>query len=894
MKVFKVFVTLVFAVWGWAQARTIEIVQASQLELRNVTLEDGVVQEYIILTGTPVELKIDDSTIRANRVEYNKAARELRLVGRALYITQNKNADGSSTEQTLAGEDLKVNLEIEGVEGEDVFITTQNILVKGETVQRIPGQIGVQGGYFTPCARCGRTPNDYAFTAGTMWIYPGNRLVAYDVKVLIADTPVFYLPALVFMLNKERPTRLDVGQSPIDGWTVGADLPYLFDANSFGTLALDYYQNRDVPVGFSVDHSLYNPFGLNNTSILKAKMDPKPVGQQGAYWSFDVNISGNQPGLASKNGLDYTFKTSRNDLSEFNIIPLDGEIKGEWPAFKARLTYSSLIDGDTNPQVARPGQVRKIPEFELDPNSTKIFRVTYDPRLVLGYYEAETNPRNPSARRSGERISAIRALYSHTLGYNWKPWSGADLNLNQTFTGQYFSTDERGVEQNFTANFSQTFSTGNSLNLNYTFYYSEGETPFNFDPVFRRKTHTLGTTVNLQPLPDMSVSASQKLDFEKKRDEQETASASLTYNPKPFTVTLNYRDNLFKQQSEALSGTVKFTDNSWNFSVATGYNFGNPDPSKNNPARFDPLRIDGSFTANDRAHSLSANFEYDLNKKQAVNLTGSYTFLGPIEVFDAALLQTNREDYSPATYSIKLSETYNYQTPQLSGSLDLTRAASQWNITHSLYTGEDPNRQLTGNLKATYKVDKFTLSFDSPFKLMRQGYFTRPTLTANYSQSLTGAELSAEATLNLKGIEHEYTDLKSAYLRGQWWAADFLGIQGDVAYSGSWDDPSNPKVRTDVLRLNPLTLTTTFGREGNEPQWILSASVLSQEYRWVNGEYLGPQFQPTLRLVYNRCCWSSLVEWSPNQGTFRFAVNLMQSSYRDILRGSPEGIKGPF
>ncbi|GEM49918.1 LPS-assembly protein LptD [Deinococcus cellulosilyticus] len=891
----RFFIVLIFVVFSWAQGRTIEIVQAGQLELRNVTLDDGTVQEYIILIGEPVELKIDDSVIKADRVEYNKSARELRLIGRAKYITKTKGSDGNSTsEQTLEGDDLKVDLSIEGVEGEDVFITTQNILVKGDVVQRIPGQIGVQGGYFTPCARCGRTPNDYAFSASTMWIYPGNRIVAYDVKVLIADTPVFYLPALVFMLNKERPTKLEVGQSPTDGWTVSADLPYLITADSFGTLFVDYYQNRDVPIGVKVDHTLYNLFGQNNTSKLQVWMDPKGVGRQGVDWVFNVDVKGNQPALAAKSGLDYSFSISRNDKQEFNVLPIQAEVKGEWEGFSARIGYYNVIDGDGNNQVARFSEPRKLPEIEFDPKAIKVFRVNYDPKLLLGYYEGESNPLNPSARRAGDRIAAFRAQYSHSLSWAWKPWSTADLNLTQTFNGQYFSTDERAVQQTFTANFTNTFSTGNSISLTYLFEYLEGETPFTFDRVPKRKTHTLGVSANAQPAPELSLSAQQTIDFEKKADEQQNGTVSLNYNPKPVSISVTYSENVFLHRPQSISGTFRVTQDTLSMAVGASYDYGNPDPNpiRYRSPRFGDLTVDFSYTSPDKGHTASLNYIYDINVPRAKSITGNYAFTGPIEALDDIFGVTTWDNYGPAMYSAKLMEKYDYTTSVWNGSLDLSRERVKLTATHNLYVGEDTGRQWKGNLDATLGIDNFSLTFNGPLDLNRRGFFTKPTLTAKYSQAITGAELSASATLALKGLDYQHTDLSTAYLSGQWWIADFLGIQGNVTYNGSWDQTDT--VRRDELRLNPLTLTATIGREGNEPQWILAASVLDQTYTWINGDYQGPQFQPNLKLIYNRCCWSGLVEWSPNRGTFRFALNLMQSSYFDLIKGTPEGIRGPF
>ena len=64
-----------------AFARTVKIVQASRLELRNVTLPDGAIEEYIIITGAPAVVLIDADEVSGERLEYNKTRRKLRVIG---------------------------------------------------------------------------------------------------------------------------------------------------------------------------------------------------------------------------------------------------------------------------------------------------------------------------------------------------------------------------------------------------------------------------------------------------------------------------------------------------------------------------------------------------------------------------------------------------------------------------------------------------------------------------------------------------------------------------------------------------------------------------------------------------------------------------------------------
>lgn len=243
------------AVLGEAGARTVRIISADTLELRQV---DG--QELVIISGANVELRVDDDVVRARRVEYNRTRRTLTLVGAARYRSA---SDG----QDLSGENLVVELGDEQITGQDVLISDADLEIQGQEVERIPGQLRATGGYFTTCARCGRTPNDYAFRAERLIVYPGDRLVAYRAQLLLADVPVLFLPVIVIPLNDpERQPRVLIGQDSADGYTVEADLPFSVGSSTLGTTLLRFYQNRSPSVGAGVSLRSYAP--LDRKSVV--------------------------------------------------------------------------------------------------------------------------------------------------------------------------------------------------------------------------------------------------------------------------------------------------------------------------------------------------------------------------------------------------------------------------------------------------------------------------------------------------------------------------------------------------------------------------------------------------------------------------------------------------
>jgi hypothetical protein len=321
------FALIVFAfLASVAEAKTITIVTADRLEFRNVTTPSGEKEEYITIQGSPAIVRIDDDELEASRIEYNKTKRTLTVIGEGVFRGKT---------DTIAGRDFVVDLDKDTLDGGDVIIVTSEIDVIGVDAQRVPGQLEVSQGYFSPCGRCGRTPNDYGFRAQYLTLYPGDRLIARNVTVLIADEPVMFLPIVVLFLgDPARQPRFSFttgGDNGGDGTQISADLPFVTGDFGVGFAFLRYFQYRQPAFGFGTDYTAYNLFGgVNRTRLYLLALPPAdaratkdgtvvPPSVTGALLAYTLSTDGRielTPGADSEDALppvSFSARVSRRD-----------------------------------------------------------------------------------------------------------------------------------------------------------------------------------------------------------------------------------------------------------------------------------------------------------------------------------------------------------------------------------------------------------------------------------------------------------------------------------------------------------------------------------------------------------------------------------------------------
>jgi hypothetical protein len=665
--------TLIAVLGSGAMARTIKIVQASRLEFRNVTLPDGKIEEYIIITGSPAVLLIDEDEVSGDRLEYNKTQRKLRVVG---------NGSFKSKTETVAGKDFDVDLETQGLQGADVFISTQDIDIVGIACQRLPGQLEIQDGYFSPCARCGTATDAYGFRAGNITLYPGDRLIARDVSVLVAGTPVFYLPIVVLFLNDpSRQPRLDINQTAgADGVTVDVDLPFTVSDFGQGFTLLRYFEKRTPSFGFGVDLTLYDLFGgSNRTRLFFLALPPSPGSNVGAQFAYQLSATGTigLQGVVIPEDefppLQYTLNINRVDAAITKATDLRG-VSGE----DKRTNFSALLSLETSlysVQLETRGFVdhRDLPQPDdtsglADYNARLPRTVQYLPEVrfnaagallprlgifslsgwgvSLGYITAPFDPLNSSARRlagTGPYVSAGKFSVNWAIGLDATPWTGLRVNANASFRGQYYTTRnpnpndptqpgeyERNIVFGLNASAAQTvFDGALQFTADYAYTISEGESPFAFDRVsVRRPNASLNLGVRGSPFTWAQVSLGQRLEFTRVQNPADPLTLNLSLTPQPLSANLSASYDWRLNSPVAYSLSVQNTVSSGlSFSAGVGYRFLDPFNPDFVPL-WDDLRVTFGYRSPDRGRfSTSLGFVQNPNNGEIRNWTFGATWI---------------------------------------------------------------------------------------------------------------------------------------------------------------------------------------------------------------------------------------------------------------------------
>jgi hypothetical protein len=538
---------------GFAQAARIKIETDptdpnSRLELRKVVLPDGTKVEYYVLQSTPVKITIDDNQVLiGNHIEIDLTNRLVRIIG---YGSINTKEDGLTE-----GNDLVFDLRDETFTGRDVLITTEQLDVIGVDADRIPGQISIQTGRFSPCTRCNQQIEDYGFRANRLLLYPGDRLVAYEVNLLIRDAPVLYFPILVVPLAAlDRQPKLSIkrgtGSSSGTRAEIVLDWPYVMGADAYGIVGLHYYADiipngggflRNAILGGQAKQS-YLGASLNHQFITTTGdgtffFDFVPRFSEGEPAKFKVNFQyDTNPELKvfQTNLLFTRDDNTIRDLAEYKV-----GFRNVFSGLEAKFTSQGFIDLEPKDQNLRPSYSAPLytySEFEVTPEADSFslgaFTVS-NILLKLGVFG--DSPRLQTADQEGLIIqNAGRLLEQHTLTLEpQSPWTGLEITGNTAFKGQYYSTGERAVDWNTTLSAKQNFGTAASLNFSFVRNITEGVSPFQFDNLGENRSIYLEGSFNLTPAPWLSFSTGTRYIFFNQR-----RSTNIGFDPITTNLTL--------------------------------------------------------------------------------------------------------------------------------------------------------------------------------------------------------------------------------------------------------------------------------------------------------------------------------------------------------------------
>ena len=889
---------LVAGAFSFAGARTVEIVSAERLELRKV---DG--QDLVVISGGPVELHIDQDVIKARRVEFNRTKRVLTLVGQGSYLSHPVGPDGSTSEQLVSGQNLVVDLGSENLAGEDVIVSSAGLEIRGEAIERVPGQLTVTDGYFTPCAKCGRTPNDYAFRARDIRLYPGDRLVAFGATLLLADAPVAYIPAIVLFLREpDRQPQLSIAQDATDGFTVKASLPFVIGDAAFGNTLLHYYGNRDPQIGFGVNLTSYGALPTLDKLSLYTIAEPRKISDGTGGYDFDLNLAaqGTAPVTGSVAGLGYSVTATRSDttasLDGKGVTVLDARANVDLQSFSVAGEYLDRYGPAPTGPLYTP---LKRPELVFDPDAYVAGKLSLDFRVTAGNYTGAVNPasRTAIAQAVNGNVSTSRLQIEHLDSYTVNPWNTATFSVNNSFTGRYYGCCAPGgggarvVDLKFSAQLDQSFgSPGNSASLNYTYIRQEGTSPFQFDAGFGRTNISAVLTggLNLTPIQGLGFTAQFPYDFAKNSRNQQPASFGVNLARDPIFLTINYRPNFFTGLADSGSASLGLGQNGSGlyFTASTSYDksFG-----------FYPLNLNLSYTDVFRTNSVSVgsvfNFQYGAWDNMNFTLTGVASrdpVLNPVSFTARQTLYFPQAQRGP----------YPERVSRLDGSTDIAWRDLAFNETHSLpltqlstYQGTPATEQLgsatfrVSNIQASglgASATSWSVTYGGSYSTARGGW-TNPTLFGRIQSTRNLQSFGADATVNMPGLNQPISELTQVNLSSNYQFSPRFALGGAAHYYRSRAGDT-----TDTLNLDSLNFT--FGLGHNERPDLYVTTTLRQSFTWKNGvlQTTDP-LKPIVRLTLDRCCYALNFEFNPVDRFVRFGLQFPGSDFTPGLNVNEAG-----
>lgn len=921
--------------------KRLKILEADRLELRN---ESG--EELAILVGNPVRMERDGESIEALRVIFNRTQKRLLLMGRVRY----QDRQG----QIIEAEELELFTDDESFEAIEVRIVSGDFFLSGPICQRVAGQILLQEGYLTPCERCEHDIADFAFQAREVVLFPGDRVIARGVWVLLRGERTLYLPVLIMFLNERRP-RFEIGQSDADGVFVSADLPYVSDFG-IGFALLRYFERRGW--GFGFDH-----FGVGDADeryqflylpppagVVLPDSDPRQDGIFKYRFSYRLEEPGwRLQGLVIRDdspAVEPRFLGGAGGQPDFTTFLIEGATRLGEPLY--RFTLDGYIDH--NP-LALPNErvaPQRLPEVEVTfPRGIEgEFRLTG--RALLGYYLAPSNPLNRSARRLGPHIGAGRLWLEHRSSYRpARPlWPGFSFSIENTFIGRYYTTQnfdpqgnpteyERLIRWDTRASVGQTlgaFSVTVSASRNVV----EGETPFQFDFERPQRLSRADGSFGFNPDPIFSFTARASRDLERalfdRPAEFVLASRpfpwfSLTSSfgrdiehgrwgllrsglglfPAPFSLSLAYERNLELGLDRLVTLSAGYNPLPFNFSLRTGYRWWEVRDLETRPPeqirlidRYDPLELSASY--NPPGQTTSLTHSRDLGNGQAMRTEVNVVLHQAPDSF--RLRQTFTHLYTPLPSVISATPT---TTPALlDGLAQLTLSLHTFVFTHAI--GFSPGSETRFRLGYQFSAD--LLQADLLWGV-RAGELLNPRLAlraAVREPELFINEISAE--FHFPEIENPLTpeDDTQAFLRffrfsGEWEVLPAplrvgdlpgLSLQGLLSLERLTDHSG--RFRVTMREFGP-----TFSFMGQERTRLFYRMVWTapeapgQEFFFPNLE--GTILRPRFELVIDRCCWAFRASLDTLRQEFRFSFALGGDAAEFLLNPHnivlPGGIRLP-
>lgn len=390
--------------------------------------EEGKAGEPVELNGDTVEYSVDGNKITAegnvviihkelrlscDRIEFSRDTNLAHATGNIRLVTMK----GGVSEMT--GDDLTFNFKtMEGsFDGAKIFADPYYGF--GEKVKKVgENHIQMENNYVTTCDL---DKPHYRMTSKKMDMYPGDKLIARSVRMLVGKIPMLYLPKLTQDLTGKKPKVIftpgydkDWGMFLLSKWL------YRFNESFKGIIRLDARERKDIAWGIDVDYKTPNTgsgrirtYYMNERNITSKRFwqeRPTPTIEKERFkveWRHKWDVDKKTQAIAqyyklSDSGLlkDYFEREHEEDSSPTTYF------------LTTRTIPSGVLSFRTDARVNRfVSAVERLPEVRYDLTSLPLWGSGFYVRNTTMYSNLASREVSPSeVRRETMRVDADSEL----------------------------------------------------------------------------------------------------------------------------------------------------------------------------------------------------------------------------------------------------------------------------------------------------------------------------------------------------------------------------------------------------------------------------------------------------------------------------------------------------
>ena len=527
--------------------------------------------EDVIVAQDNVKLSYEDISLNANYVQIIIDKNELIARDEVVFNIENE----SYTCQVLNYNWKTDKIMMEGFAGETTGENVRGLVYyRGGKLENFPDTIEISSGFFTTCDL--EEPHWHIEAEQiTIYIddkIVAKKVSWYEGKRKMFSFPSF----LIFLRGKNQlPYVPDIGKSSYEGWFLKNRFNYVEDESSYGSIFVDVTQNAGIGAGiehtfelgekkvddgevvlylytlkrkaaniYDIDGSIrywqnfendlrlranvtYNT-NIDPSALLNASHNIKPDFYLYKKWEdslltltgkYNFNVKKDSTTSSGNIKMVYDSKLSDDLSSNLSLLynstdstntSIDHWLRPEWQlrysgqGYSLTLLAEKLLELNERPEGTRPrSTLDRLPELIFTKNSEELWNtgISYSVNASLGnFYESATDQEN------------VRGEYIINVNKPWKISDNISLNASGIYRQDvYLSGEARymlGGKLDLRVGYQPEFSG----NLSYSYYMSEGPTPFNFD-VLSPLSESASASVVIKPTDDLQLNLSTNYNF---------------------------------------------------------------------------------------------------------------------------------------------------------------------------------------------------------------------------------------------------------------------------------------------------------------------------------------------------------------------------------------------